>query len=80
MYLHGLVPFPRIGWLTSIDPSQKDHWHDLLGRVHTALAYVIYATVGAHILGARKHQWIDREPELQRMLPGSGIEKDETAA
>jgi cytochrome b561 len=70
MYLYGVIPWPRIGWLTAIDPSRKDYWHDLLGQVHTSLAYVIYAMVGVHILGALKHQWLDREPELQRMLPG----------
>ena len=71
MFLYGLVPWPRIGWLTAIDPSQKDYWHGLLGSVHTSFAYVLYAMVAAHVLGALKHQWLDREPELQRMLPGS---------
>ncbi|WP_131113473.1 cytochrome b [Lichenihabitans psoromatis] len=70
MYLYGLIPWPRIGWLTAIDPAQKDYWHDLFGRVHTAFAYVLYAMVVAHVAGALKHQWFDREPELQRMLPG----------
>lgn len=70
VYLYGVIPWPRIGWLVAISPDQKDYWHDLLGRVHTSLAYVLYAMAGAHVLGALKHQWLDREPELQRMLPG----------
>jgi cytochrome b561 len=69
MYLYGLVPWPRIGWLMAIDPANKDYWHDLLGRVHTSFAYVLYAMVAAHVAGALKHQWLDKEPELQRMLP-----------
>ncbi len=69
MSLYGLVPWPRIGWLTRIDPADKDYWHDLLGAVHRSFAYVLYAMVIAHVAGALKHQWIDREPELQRMLP-----------
>lgn len=72
LLLFGVVPFPRIGWLTAIDPSQKDSWHGLLGTIHTSFGYVLYATVAAHILGALKHQWLDREPELQRMLPAAG--------
>lgn len=72
MFLYGLVPWPRIGWLTAIDPADKDFWHDRLGQVHAAFAYVLYAMVGVHIAGALKHQWIDGEPELQRMLPGAG--------
>lgn len=70
VYLYGVIPWPRIGWLVAIDPDRKDHWHDLLGQVHVAFGYVLYAMVGAHVLGALKHQWLDREPELQRMLPG----------
>ena len=70
MYLYGIVPWPRIGWLTAIDPAQKDYWHDLLGRVHSAFGYVLYAMVAVHFGGALKHQWLDREPEIERMLPG----------
>ena len=70
MFLYGLVPWPRIGWLTAINPADKDYWHDLLGRVHASFAYVLYAMVAAHVLGALKHQLIDRHPEMQRMLPG----------
>ncbi len=69
MYLYGLIPWPRIGWLTAINPADKDYWHDRLGALHTSFAYVLYAMVVVHILGALKHQWLDREPELQRMLP-----------
>ena len=69
MYLYGLIPWPRIGWLQAINPADKDYWHDRLGALHAAFAYVLYAMVAVHILGALKHQWLDREPELQRMLP-----------
>ena len=69
MYLYGLIPWPRIGWLMAIDPANKDYWHSLLGSVHTSFAYVLYAMVVLHVAGALKHQWLDREPELQRMLP-----------
>jgi cytochrome b561 len=69
MFLFGLVPWPRIGFLQAIDPSQKDYWHNLLGAVHSWFAYVLYAVFALHVAGALKHQFIDREPELQRMLP-----------
>ena len=69
MFLYGVVPWPRIGWLTAIPVENKDYWHDVLGAVHRAFAYVLYAMVGVHVLGALKHQWIDRQPEIQRMLP-----------
>jgi cytochrome b561 len=63
---------PRIGWLTAINPADKDYWHDLLGAVHTSFAYVLYAMVAAHVAGALKHQWCDEELELQRMPPSTG--------
>jgi cytochrome b561 len=74
MYLYGLVPWPRIGWLTAVNPADKDYWHDLLFRVHSSFAYVLYAMIVVHVAGAVKHQWLDKKPELQRMLPGSAAE------
>ena len=69
MSLFGLIPWPRIGWIAAIDPSQKDRWHDIFGTAHTSFAYVLYAMVVMHVAGALKHQWWDKEPELQRMTP-----------
>ena len=69
MFLYGLVPWPRIGWLQRIPLADKDFWHDRLGLVHAAFGYVLYGLLFLHIAGALKHQWIDKEPELQRMLP-----------
>jgi cytochrome b561 len=27
-----------------------------------------------HVAGAVKHQWLDKQPEFQRMLPGSAAD------
>ncbi len=70
LYLFGLVPFPRIGWIQHADPATKAHLHTLFYAFHVYIAYALYALVALHILGALKHQLWDREPELQRMLPG----------
>ena len=67
MTLYGLVPFPRIGWIEHIGAVTKEHLHDLFGTIHTAFGYVLYGVLGLHVAGALKHQWLDREPELQRM-------------
>ena len=69
MYLYGLIPWPRIGWLLDIPAADKDFWHDRLGQVHAAFGYVLYGLLFLHVAGALKHQLIDKEPELQRMLP-----------
>jgi cytochrome b561 len=38
--------------------------------MHTWLGYALYALLFAHVAGALKHQFIDREPELERMRFG----------
>jgi cytochrome b561 len=39
----------------------------LFGAVHTYLSYALYAVLFLHIAGALKHQFLDKQPELQRM-------------
>jgi cytochrome b561 len=70
MKLFWVVPWFRIGAVQDLDPATKETLHGLFGQIHTSLSYVIYAMVAVHIAGALKHQFLDREPELQRMMPG----------
>ena len=67
MRLFGLVPWPRIGFIMDIEPVTKERLHDVFGAAHYYLGWLLYGLLALHILGALKHQWIDREPELQRM-------------
>jgi cytochrome b561 len=67
MKLFGLVPWPRIGWITEINPALKENLHDLFGGWHKALGYLLYALVALHVVAAFKHQFIDRHDELRRM-------------
>ena len=69
MRLFGLVPWPRISWITEIEPVLKETLHDVFGAVHAYTSYVLYALLFAHIAGALKHQFLDKDPELQRMWP-----------
>jgi cytochrome b561 len=59
----------RFGFIEGLDPTTKEQWHSALGQLHTSLAYVLIAMFAVHVAGALKHQFIDREPELQRMWP-----------
>ncbi|WP_158743909.1 cytochrome b [Acidisphaera sp. L21] len=70
LYLYGVIPWFRIGPIMALDPATKEQVHTLWFQIHSSLAYVLYAMVALHILGALKHQFIDKQPELQRMLPG----------
>jgi len=62
-----LFPFPRIGLIAHVEPQAKEHLHNLLGSIHTSLAYVLAGLFVLHVAGALKHQFIDKERELQRM-------------
>jgi len=61
------IPFPRIGFITALDPETKKMVHDSFGEAHELVAKLVYALVVLHIAGAIKHQWLDGRRELQRM-------------
>ena len=39
------------------------------GLLHTVASYLLYVLWVAHVGGALKHQFVDKDPELQRMMP-----------
>ncbi len=67
MRLFGLIPWPRIGWISGLDPAVKEPLHSQFGAWHVALGYALYAAFALHLGGALKHQFVDRHKELQRM-------------
>ncbi len=67
MHWFGLFEWPRIGAITSLPPGTREALHTKFGELHTALSYLLYALLALHVAGALKHQWLDREPTLQRM-------------
>jgi len=71
MTFFGLFPWPRIAFLMNLDPAVKEslHLHARLGTLHTWLGYALYALLAMHIGGALKHEWIDRNSVLKRMVP-----------
>lgn len=58
---------PRISMIAELDPTVKESLHTLFGQFHTWSGYALYALVAVHIGAALKHQFIDKEAELQRM-------------
>ena len=65
--LFGLVPIPRLAPIMALNPAAKTHVHAVWFGVHVWLGYALYALLALHVLGALKHQFIDKQPELQRM-------------
>ncbi len=58
----GILPLPV---LMAPDPALKP----VLKEVHEVLVYTMLAFVLVHVAAALKHQWIDRDRLLRRMLP-----------
>jgi cytochrome b561 len=67
MFLFGCIHWPRIALVAALDPVRKEALHTTFGHLHTYLGYAFYAAFLLHVGGALKHQFFDRQPELQRM-------------
>ncbi len=67
--LYGIIPWFRIGFIKDQDPATKEHIHSVFAQAHGLLGWTLLALFALHVTGALKHQWLDRQPELQRMLP-----------
>ncbi len=62
-----LFEWPRMGFIMQLEPGLKESLHTLFGRIHASLGFFLAALVLLHVVAALKHQFIDRERELQRM-------------
>ena len=83
-----LFAMPVSGWLMSSASNYPVSWFgllqlpdfvrpdeglkDLLGDVHETLATALIALAVLHVVAALKHQYIDRDGLLMRMLPWRG--------
>ncbi|HQT63667.1 MAG: cytochrome B [Acidocella sp. 20-57-95] len=67
LILFWVIPWFRLSFIANMDPATKHYVHELFGTIHTLLSYALYGVMAAHILGALKHQFIDKHPEIQRM-------------
>lgn len=70
MTLYGIVPWPRIAAVADVEPAAaKEVLHERFGLIHAWFGYLLMALFVLHVGAALKHQYRDRHPELQRMLP-----------
>jgi cytochrome b561 len=68
--MFGLFNWPAIPWLAQLPPDRMPATHELFEEAHPLLAKVIiYGLIPLHILGALKHQFLDKDNELARMIP-----------
>ena len=69
MSLFWTIPWPRISAIMNQPAAVKESLHSLFFAFHKSLAYVLYALFVLHVGAALKHQFLDKERELERMLP-----------
>ncbi|WP_157216495.1 cytochrome b [Flavisphingomonas formosensis] len=67
MYFWHMFEWPRIGFIMNLPPETKLKVHDIFGEMHELVAYLLYLLFFLHVAGALKHQFLDKEPEFQRM-------------
>jgi cytochrome b561 len=62
------------GWfdLPALVPAGTEEREHLVEEVHEILFNALFAIAVLHVLAALKHQFIDRDGVLKRMLPGGG--------
>lgn len=66
----GPLEWPAMSFLTNLPSEQMNSAHEVLENGHKLMAKVmIYGLVPLHILGALKHQFIDKKDEFYRMVP-----------
>ncbi|MBU3077795.1 YceI family protein [Sphingomonas quercus] len=67
--LYGLWPWPHVPAVATLDAVSKARVEGAAGFGHHALAWLAYALVALHVLGALKHQFVDRGGDMARMVP-----------
>ena len=66
--LYGTISWPRYPFLPT-DPDQLHAARKLFSKTHELLAWLAYATIVLHVGAALKHQFLDRDDVLARMIP-----------
>lgn len=68
LVLFGTIPWFRLPPFTTMDPATKEYWHHIFGVSHSLVFKVaLWLALGLHLAGALKHQFLDKQRELQRM-------------
>lgn len=66
----GLFDWPAIGFISDLPRDQAKSIGQAFGLGHDVLAKaLVYVLFPLHVLGALKHQFLDKDGELGRMIP-----------
>lgn len=68
--MFGLFHWPALSFLTDLPADAREGVHEAFEESHHLIAKVIiYVLTPLHVLGALKHQFLDKDNELARMIP-----------
>ena len=71
--LYKLVPLPHIGLVHDLPMGTRHAIEKNVGTSHILLAYAFGVLILLHIAAALKHQFLQRDNVLLRMLPGRKV-------
>jgi cytochrome b561/polyisoprenoid-binding protein YceI len=64
-----LLPWPHVPIAGSLEGAARKQVHEAAEEAHEIFAYIGIALFVLHVAGALRHQWLLRQPLLERMLP-----------
>ncbi len=67
--LFDTINWPHLPGLPSLDADTKDALHPILENAHGKLAWVMIGLLALHVGAALKHQFLDRDQLISRMVP-----------
>lgn len=67
--LYGIIDLPYLPFVHGLGQEQAHNLQELFEEVHEAMGKVTYALILLHVGAALKHQFIDRDSVLSRMVP-----------
>jgi cytochrome b561 len=65
----GLIPLPDL-------IQKNDEWAPIIKQIHLVTSYSLGGLVVVHIAAAIKHQFIDKDGLISRMMPGKSIQQN----
>ncbi len=68
--LFDVIQWPHLPFLPDLSADTKKAIFPVLENAHGKLAWVAIVLLALHVLGALKHQFVDKDGLLARMLPG----------
>lgn len=69
-HVFDMVQWPHLPLLPDLTTETKKALHPILETSHGKLAWVAIVLLVLHVVGALKHQFVDRDGLMARMIPG----------